>query len=270
MKQNITLEERIKIEALHDQGLSAPAIARYLQRHKTSVYRELSKRQHGKSYDYQYAHKLSATNIGSVADIQANVTTVAGISSNVTSVAGNATNINAVAADATDISAVAGKATEIGLLGTSAVITDLGILGTADVVADLNTLGTADVVADLNTLGTADVVSDMNTLATTSNVSNMSTCAGSITNINNAPTNATNAATSATNAAASATSAAAYKIATSGIYVQQSSGPFNVNSNQDWGSITDIGSGAVFTGETSNVLLTLSEGSSTYDYASIT
>jgi len=208
--------------------------------------------------------------LDAVADIQANVTTVAGISSNVTAVAGNATNINAVAADATDINAVAGKATEIGRLGTADAVSDMNILGTADVVADLNTLGTADIVSDMNALAVTAVIADMSTLGTNTNVSNISTCAGSITNINNAPTHATNAATSATNAAASATTAEAHKVATAGIHAQAESGPYNVNSNQDWGSITDLGGSAVFSNETSNTLLTMSEGSSTYNYAGIT
>ena len=129
-------------------------------------------------------------------------------------------------------------------------------------MADLNTLGTADVVSDMNALAVATVLNDMDTLATTSNVSNMSTCADNITNINNAATNATNAA-------ASATTASAHKVATAGIFAQAESGPFTVNSNQDWGSITDTGT-TYFANETGNILLTMSEGSSTYDYAGIT
>ena len=202
------------------------------------------------------------TNIGTVAGIQANVTTVAGNNANITTVAGNNSNVTTVAGISSDVTSVAGKTTEIGLLGTSAVITDLGVLGTADVVADLNTLGTADVVSDMNTLAVATVLNDMDTLATTSNVSSMSTCAGSITNINNAPTHATNAA-------ASATTAEAHKVAAAGIYTQVQSAPYNINANADFGLITDTGAGAVFTSETSNTLLTMSEGSSTYNYAGI-
>ena len=201
--------------------------------------------------------------LDTVADIQANVTTVAGVSANVTTVAGNTSNINTVAGVSSDVTTVAGKATEIGLLGTADAIADMNTLGTADVVADLNTLGTADVVSDMNTLAVSTVLNDMDTLATTSNVSSMSTCADNITNINNAPTHATNAA-------ASATTAEAHKVAAAGIYTQVQSAPYNINANADFGSITDTGSGEVFTSETSNILLTMSEGSSTYNYAGIT
>ena len=201
--------------------------------------------------------------LDTVADIQANVTTVAGVSANVTTVAGVSANVTTVAGISSDVTSVAGKATQIGLLGTADAIADMNTLGTADVVADLNTLGTADVVSDMNTLAVATVLNDMDTLATTSNVSSMSTCADNITNINNAPTHATNAA-------ASATTAEAHKVAAAGIYTQVQSAPYNINANADFGSITDTGSGAVFTSETSNILLTMSEGSSTYNYAGIT
>jgi IS30 family transposase len=48
MSKNINREERIKIKALFDQGYKAPYIADYLNRHKTSIYRELSKRDESK------------------------------------------------------------------------------------------------------------------------------------------------------------------------------------------------------------------------------
>lgn len=63
MASNITLEERIKIKALHDQGHDAPAIAKYLKRHKTSIYRELSKRDASGAYEHNYAQQLSSKNM---------------------------------------------------------------------------------------------------------------------------------------------------------------------------------------------------------------
>lgn len=63
MIKNITIEERIKIKALHDQGYGAPKIAKYLKRHKTSIYRELSKRNEFGEYDYKYAQKLTSQNM---------------------------------------------------------------------------------------------------------------------------------------------------------------------------------------------------------------
>ena len=51
MASNIRIEERIKIKALHDQGHVVSSIAKYLKRHKTSIYRELSKRDESGIYD---------------------------------------------------------------------------------------------------------------------------------------------------------------------------------------------------------------------------
>ena len=156
---------------------------------------------------------------------------------------------------------------DMALLATTDCIADMAILATTDVVADLNTLGTADVVSDLNTLGTADAVSDMNTLAAISanlttvatNNANVTICANSISNINSASTHAANAL--------------AYRDAASGILTQTESAPYNLAANNSthtpWGDITDTGANAVFANETSNTLLTMSEGSSTYDYGNL-
>lgn len=64
MASNITIEERIKIKALHDEGYGVPKIAKYLKRHKTSIYRELSKRNESGEYEYNYAQKLTSANMG--------------------------------------------------------------------------------------------------------------------------------------------------------------------------------------------------------------
>jgi len=156
---------------------------------------------------------------------------------------------------------------DMALLATTDCIADMAILATTDVVADLNILGTADVVSDLNTLGTADAVSDMNTLAAISanlttvatNNANVTICANSISNINSASTHAANAL--------------AYRDAASGILTQTESAPYNLAANNSthtpWGDITDTGANAVFSNETSNTLLTMSEGSSTYDYGNL-
>jgi transposase, IS30 family len=63
MISNITIEERIKIKALHDQGHGVSSIAKYLKRHKTSIYRELSKRNESGVYDYQHAQKVTSANM---------------------------------------------------------------------------------------------------------------------------------------------------------------------------------------------------------------
>ena len=63
MASNIRIEERIKIKALHDQGHGVSSIAKYLKRHKTSIYRELSKRDESGIYDYEYAQKLTSVDM---------------------------------------------------------------------------------------------------------------------------------------------------------------------------------------------------------------
>ncbi len=44
MAKNINQEERINIQTLNNQDITAPEIARYLNRNKTTIYCELSKR----------------------------------------------------------------------------------------------------------------------------------------------------------------------------------------------------------------------------------
>ena len=61
MLGNINLEERIKIQALNDKGHSAIEIANYIGRHKSSVYRELSKTGTDGKYDCHYADELTRT-----------------------------------------------------------------------------------------------------------------------------------------------------------------------------------------------------------------
>ena len=175
---------------------------------------------------------------------------------------------------------------DMAILGTADTVADMALLGTADVVADLNTLGTADVVSDLNTLGTADVVSDMNTLANAAIISdmdtladisghvttvannnaNVTTCALDILNINSASSYATNAATHADNAYTHMVNASAHR-------TQAESVAYNLvdsaSTHTAWGDITDSGS-SYFANESDNILLTMSEGTATYNYGSIT
>lgn len=63
MASNIRLEERIQIKTLYDQGYNAPHIAKYLKRHKTSIYRELSKKTSDGIYHYTYANDLTRSNM---------------------------------------------------------------------------------------------------------------------------------------------------------------------------------------------------------------
>ena len=183
---------------------------------------------------------------------------------------------------------------DLNTLGTADVVSDLNTLATADVVSDMNTLATADVISDMNTLATADVVSDMNTLATAAIVSdmdtladisanittvatnnaNVTTCATNIASIINAPTHAANALAYRNTTETYRNTAEAHRNSASAILTQVESAPYNLSDSASthtaWGNITDTGGNAAFSNETSNTLLTMAEGSSTYNYGSIT
>ena len=220
--------------------------------------------------------------------------TVAGSIANVNLVGPSITNVNTiattsgliadiatVAGDATDIGAVAGKETEIGRLGTADAVADLALLATTDAIADMALLGTSDCVADMALLGTTDAIADMALLTATGVIDDLETCANSITAIDGASANATAAAaaqtaaeTAETNAETARDLAEDYKDLAQqtysdvkGVYEQQRSTSFNISSASDWGSVT-VGGGS-FTSETTNTLLTMSTGSSTYDYLGV-
>ena len=195
-------------------------------------------------------------NVNTVAGISSNVTAVSGISSNVTTLAGNTTNINTCA---TNISAITGASTQA-----------------------TNAASSATAAASSATAAASSA-----TTASTQATNSASSATASSASASTASTQATNSATSATASAASEANALAYrnttetyKIAaqgfrdtTSGIYTQAESGPYNladnVSSHTAWGDITDTGANAVFENETSNILLTMSEGSSSYDYGAV-
>jgi len=195
-------------------------------------------------------------NVNTVAGISSNVTAVSGISSNVTTLAGNTTNINTCA---TNISAITGASTQA-----------------------TNAASSATAAAS-----SATAAASSSTTASTQASNSASSASASSASASTASTQATNSATSATASAASEANALAYRNtaetykiaaqgfrdATSGIYTQAESGPYNladnVSSHTAWGDITDTGANAVFENETSNILLTMSEGSSSYDYGAV-
>ena len=185
----------------------------------------------------------SITNVNAVGTIAANVTTVAGISANVTSVAGNATNINTCA---TNISAITGASTQATNAATSAT----------------------------NAASSATTASTQATNASTSATSASSSATTATSQASTATTQASNASTSAANALAYRNTAQEHRDSASAILTQVESAPYNLSDSASthtaWGNITDTGANAVFTNESSNILLTMAEGSSSYNYGSIT
>ena len=254
-------------------------------------------------------HRLSskATEVTTVATNIANINTVAGNTSNINTVAGISSDVTAVAGKATQIGLLgtSDAIADMNLLGTAAVVEDMNLLGSSACVADMAALGDSAVIADMATIAdTSNLITNIGTVAGISanvttvaginanvtsvagNATNINTCATNISAITAASTHATNAATSATNAATSATNAAtsesnalsyrnsalAYRDSAAGILAQTDSIAYNladnVSSHTDWGSVADAGN-AVFANETSNVQLTMSEGSSTYNYGNL-
>ena len=255
-------------------------------------------------------HRLSskATEVTTVATNIANINTVAGNTSNINTVAGISSDVTTVAGKATEIGRLgtADAVADMNLLGTAAIVEDMNLLGTTACVEDMSLLGTTACIADMATIAdTNNLITNINAVgpiaanvttvagisadvtAVAADATDIGTCASNISAITAASTHATNAATSATNAATSATNAAtsesnalsyrnsalAYRDAAAGILAQTDSIAYNladnVSSHTAWGEITDTGN-AVFANETANVQLTMSEGSSTYNYGSIT
>jgi len=183
------------------------------------------------------------TNIATVSGISANVTTVAGISANVTAVANDATDIGTCA---TNISAITGASTQATNAATSAT----------------------------NAASSATTSSTQATNASTSATSASSSATTATSQASTATTQASNASTSAANALAYKNLALTYRNEASAILTQVESAPYNLSDSASthtaWGNITDTGANAVFTNESSNILLTMAEGSSSYNYGSIT
>ena len=82
-----------------------------------------------------------------------------------------------------------------------------------------------------------------------------------------AATSAANAATSETNAAASYTDTIAGQDFASSLYFKANASAYNINTNTDFGVITS--SSDFLDEETSNTLLSMVLGSSSYDYGSV-
>ena len=191
----------------------------------------------------------NTTNINTVAGAIANVNTVAGISSNVTTVAGDTTAINNIT---TNLSAVQGAATNATNAASSATAA----------ASSATSAGTSATTATTQATNAATSASTASTQAT--NAGNSATTA---------TTQASNASTSAANALAYKDLALTYRNDASGILTQAESIPYNLvdsaSTHTAWGNITDTGVVA-FANETSNTLLSMSEGSATYNYGSIT
>ena len=250
----------------------------------------------------------NATNINAVATNISNVNTVAGISSDVTAVAGDAadigacsTNIGSIAAIGSDLAGNFESITDHGSI-TGAVTSTGGSSSITIVANNINDIDTVSgISANVTTVAgiSANVTSvagnATNINSAVSNASNINTCATNISAITGASTQAANAASSATtatsqastattqasNASTNAANALAYKNLAltyrneaSAIFTQVESSAYNLadsaSTHTAWGDITDTGANAVFANETSNILLTMAEGSSSYNYGSIT
>ncbi len=133
-------------------------------------------------------------------------------------------------------------------LSDSAVIADMALLADTDVIADMALLATSDIISDLNTLATLGIVYELNALATSDIIEDMSVVADNSVPIQTAQANADKAA---------------------GFSFLVQAVAYNINSNSDFGLVTDTGAGAVFANEDSSTKLSMSIGSSQFDYLSV-
>jgi len=206
------------------------------------------------------------SDIQTVSDDITNVNTVSGSIANVNTIAttsGLIADIATVAGDATDIGAVAGKETEIGRLGTADAVADMALLGATGVIDDLETCAD-NITAISGASANATAAAAAQTAAETAET--------------NAETAETNAETAETNAETARDLAEDYKDLVQqtysdvqGIYTQQRSASYNladdVSTHTDWGDLAStIG---IFANETTDTLLTMATGSSTYNYGGV-
>lgn len=63
MMGNLTLEERIVIQTMNNNGHKIIEISNYLKRNKTTIYREMSKTSEDGSYKAHFAHQLTSINM---------------------------------------------------------------------------------------------------------------------------------------------------------------------------------------------------------------
>jgi hypothetical protein len=177
---------------------------------------------------------------------QANINTVSGIAANVTSVAGNATNINTVAGISANVTTVATN--------------NANVTTVADNIADIiinadNIAAIEDAVPNAAlALASANAAALSETAAAASAVAAAGSAANALASEVSAAASAASADQSETNAAASAFAASAE--------------PYDINTNTDFGAITDAGL-AFFADETANLLLTMTKGAGAFNYGSI-
>ena len=224
------------------------------------------------------------SNINTVAGISGNVTTVAGVSANVTTVAGVAANVTTVAGISSNVTTVAGDTTAINNITTNlsavqgASTNATNAASSATAAASSATSAATSATTATTQATTATTQASTATTQATNAASSASTASTQATNAGNSATTATtqasNASTSAANALAYKNLALTYRNDANGILTQVESAPYNLadsaSTHTAWGNITDTGANAVFANETSNTLLTMAEGSSSYNYGSIT
>jgi len=211
------------------------------------------------------------SDITTVANSIANVNTVAGISSNVTTVAGDTTAINNITTNLTAVQNAATNATNAASSATAAATSETNAATSATTSTTKATQAdTAKTAAE--TAKTAAETAQ--TAAAASATSSAASASTSTAQAATATTQASNASTSAANALAYKNLALTYRNEASAILTQVESAPYNLSDSASthtaWGNITDTGANAVFTNESSNTLLTMAEGSSSYNYGSIT
>ena len=213
------------------------------------------------------------SDITTVADSIANVNAVAGQitpTNKIATVAGDTTAINNIT---TNLSAVQNAATNATNAASSAAsATSSAATATSQAATATTQAATATTQAATATTQAATATTKADTATTqATNAADSATSAAS--SAATATTQAANSATSASTANTHQLSAKQYRDDASGIKTQAESTVYNlsdsVSSHTAWGDVTDVGP-THFASESGNVLLTMSKGSSNYNYGSIT
>ena len=198
------------------------------------------------------------------------VTAVAGSIANVNTVAGNNSNINTVAGISSNVTTVAGDTTAINNITTNLTAVQNAATNATNAASSATSASTSATTATTQ----ATTATTQATNAASSATSAASSATTATSQASTATTQASNASTSAANALAYKDLALTYRNDASAILTQVESAPYNLadsaSTHTAWGNITDTGATAVFANESSNIHLTMSEGSSSYNYGSIT
>ena len=201
-----------------------------------------------------------------------NIATVAGQitpTNKIATVAGDTTAINNITSNLSAVQNAATNATNAASSATAAASSATSAATSATTATTQATTATTQATTATTQATTATTKASEASASATSAASSATTATAQATT---ATTQATNAAASATLANTYQTTAKQWRDDAAGIKTQAESNIYNLaainGAHTAWGNITDVGT-THFSSETTNILLTMSKGSTTYDYGNL-